>query len=76
MLFDYIWHDPFSIEKNTELWTKKWFSFLKSKSKNTTCLMTYSVAKKTRNNLTESGWKIKKIPTSGNKKSWLHAKIN
>lgn len=72
-IFDFIWQDPFSPKHNPDLWTKNWFLQLHKCAKSDATLMTYSVARATRDALTTSGWNWQKISASGKKKSWLKA---
>lgn len=69
----HIWQDPFSPEKNPELWNPEWFSILKKKSGADCRLMTYSVARQVKDALSLGGWAWKKIPASGPKRHWLAA---
>ena len=73
--FDFIWQDPFSVDVNPELWTKRWFNLLRVKCNRDAKLISYSVARKVKDNLENSGWIIQKIPALGRKKSWLRATI-
>ena len=70
---DFIWQDPFSPEKNPELWTKDWFSLLKDHARINCVLMTYSVARVVKDALEAAGWSWKKIAAGGSKRSWLKA---
>ena len=73
--FDYVWQDPFSPGKAPELWSKAWFEHLKKHASPGCQLMTYSVARQVRENLTEAGWQWEKINTPGKKKHWLRASL-
>ena len=74
VIWNFIWQDPFSPKKNPSLWSSQWFKALGTQANEKTVLMTYSVARATREALQESSWEIEKIPTPGHKKSWLKAK--
>lgn len=65
--------DGFSPSKNPELWNKNIFSQIKRLSSPDASASTYSTAKMVRENFTESGFKIEKIPGFGKKKEMLHA---
>lgn len=69
----HIWQDPFSPEKNPELWTPDWFSTIRQNSTDDCKLMTYSVARQVKDSLIAGGWNWKKIPAAGPKRSWLEA---
>jgi chorismate dehydratase len=56
--FDAIYQDAFSPKKNPLLWTKEWFSFLRSISREDVILSTYSASTSIRKSLHEAGWKI------------------
>ena len=71
--YDYVWQDPFSPKKNPDMWVAEWFSALGLAVACNGCLMTYSVARKVRDALEVSGWRIEKIPTTSHKKNWLRA---
>ncbi len=71
--FDYVWQDPFSPKKNPGMWAADWFSALGLAVGCNGCLMTYSVARKVRDALEFSGWRVEKIPTTSHKKNWLRA---
>jgi tRNA U34 5-methylaminomethyl-2-thiouridine-forming methyltransferase MnmC len=70
---DYVWQDPFSPKKNPGMWTADWFSAVALAVGCDGCLMTYSVARKVRDALEVSGWRVEKIPTTSHKKNWLRA---
>jgi tRNA U34 5-methylaminomethyl-2-thiouridine-forming methyltransferase MnmC len=73
--FDFIWQDPFSPEKNPQMWTTDWFQKILRGAHADTVLMTYSVARSVRGHLTEAGWTWEKFPSnSGIKRHWLRAK--
>ena len=73
---DFVFQDPFSPEKNPNLWTTKWFTNLHQISRRGAILATYSVANKVRTALSDSGWIWKKVPppSPGPKKHWLLAR--
>lgn len=73
--FDYVWQDAFSPVKNPEMWSEKWFTCLKGYCHTRTVLVSYSVARLVRDNLSASGWLPERIPTpSLKKRNWLKAK--
>lgn len=76
MKFDFIWQDPFSPQKNPDLWSAEWFEKIKSISDKNAILMTYSVAGTVRQALENASWHFKKIPAKGKKKQWLKACLN
>lgn len=74
-VFDFVWQDPFSPEKNPQMWTTDWFQKILRGTHSGTVLMTYSVARSVRDHLTEAGWVWEKFPSnSGIKRHWLRAK--
>jgi tRNA U34 5-methylaminomethyl-2-thiouridine-forming methyltransferase MnmC len=74
--FHFVWQDAFSYKNSPELWSNNWFKLLKQKSSSDCLLLTYSVARKVKDNLEESGWRWEKIPTpNGKKKNWLKAQL-
>ena len=73
MAFDFFWQDPFSPEKNPELWTSKWFGLLFRYSNPQAVLMSYSVARKTKDALLQGGFQVRRIETPTRKKHWLKA---
>lgn len=73
MKWDYIWQDPFSPEKNPQMWSGEWFKIMKNESHPTTKLMTYSVSRATKNALKEGGWNFDKVDTTTRKRHWIKA---
>ena len=71
--FDYIWQDPFSPDKNPELWSTSYFDKICQHANDEALLMTYSVSRLVRDNLTASGFLVERIPTTTTKKHWLKA---
>ncbi len=71
--YNYIWQDPFSQEVNPDMWTKQWFEKIASASNENAKLMTYSVSRKVKDALSESGWQYQLVPTTTSKRSWLRA---
>ena len=71
--YEFIWQDPFSPQKNPQLWSEAWFAKLKEVSSPQVCMMTYSVARKVRDHLAASGWCCERIAALGEKKHWLRA---
>jgi tRNA U34 5-methylaminomethyl-2-thiouridine-forming methyltransferase MnmC len=72
--FNFIWQDAFSPQHNPNLWQASWFVSLAKRSAPHAILMTYSVSRLVRDNLTEAGWLWEKIPGGGTKRHWLRAK--
>jgi len=73
MAFDFFWQDPFSPEKNPELWSSTWFALLIRHSNPQAVLMSYSVARKTKDALTQGGFQVQRMETPTRKKHWLKA---
>ena len=71
--FDYIWQDPFSPQKNPSMWSSDWFEKIKKFCSFRVKLMSYSVSGVVKQNLSQAGWKYKKIPTTTQKRNWLIA---
>lgn len=72
--FHFIWQDPFSPKNNPCMWNASWFEALHAASvPGETVLMTYSVARATREALAQAGWQPEKIPGKGSKRHWLRA---
>lgn len=71
--FDYIWQDPFSPQKNPSMWSSSWFEKIKKFCSSRVKLMSYSVSGVVKQNLSQAGWKYKKIPTTTQKRNWLMA---
>jgi tRNA U34 5-methylaminomethyl-2-thiouridine-forming methyltransferase MnmC len=69
--FDYFWQDPFSPEKNPDMWSSDWFTFLRRQSNPNAVLMTYSVARKTKDALDSGGFHVERMKTPTQKKHWL-----
>ncbi|MBW2990184.1 hypothetical protein KY348_00595 [Candidatus Woesearchaeota archaeon] len=63
--FDIILHDPFSPEKNPELWTESFFKELRRLIKKNGILTTYSCAGVVRRNLQSAGFKVFDGPRIG-----------
>lgn len=57
---DFIFHDPFSPEVNSELWSVEIFNRLAGFSKSTATLSTYCAASSARAAMAVAGWKIAK----------------
>ena len=72
--FSFIWQDAFSPSHNPRLWSKEWFSLLRKKSLPGCKLLSYSVSRLVKDNLTEALWSYEKIKAPGKKKHWLLAK--
>ncbi len=72
--FDFIWQDPFSPQHNPDLWNADWFKSLHHVANpDQAVLMTYSVARTTKDALDMAGWTCEKIPGRGKKRQWLRA---
>lgn len=63
--FDAVFHDAFSPSKNPELWTVEFFHDVNKLMKKDAILATYSYARKTRDNLKESGFEVYDGPIVG-----------
>jgi tRNA 5-methylaminomethyl-2-thiouridine biosynthesis bifunctional protein len=73
--FTFVWQDPFSPEKNPEMWNQAWFARLHPLCAPGAVLMTYSVARPVRDALTGSGWEAARIPSRlPPKRQWLRAR--
>lgn len=72
--WDYVWQDPFSPQRNPEMWSSAWFSKVREQCLPGTKILTYSVARRVREALEESGftWE-KRRPPFLMKKHWLLA---
>lgn len=64
---DYIFHDPFSVNRMPELWTKDLFNAYKTLLHDDGKLLTYSIAGSVRGALIESGYHIGRTPGVGEK---------
>lgn len=71
--FNFIWQDAFSPEKNPEMWSEKWFTIVAKFCSPGAVLMSYSVARSTRDALAASGFFVSKISTPTRKRHWLKA---
>ncbi|MCF7872263.1 hypothetical protein K9L97_04485 [Candidatus Woesearchaeota archaeon] len=72
---DYVFWDPFSPKKQPKTWTTEIFKDIKQHMNTNSKLSTYSYAKKTRQNLKETGFSIKDGPKIGRKTPSLIAEI-
>lgn len=70
---NFIWQDPFSPEKNPEMWNRNWFQLISQHAEKEAVLMSYSVARVTRDELEASGFQVSKISTATKKRHWLKA---
>ncbi len=70
-----IYQDAFSPKKNPNLWTKEWFSFLKSISQEDVILSTYSASTSIRKSLHETGWGVQKGEKFGPKRTSTRASL-
>ncbi len=59
---DYIFHDPFSLSANPELWTPNTFIKLRELSSDNAVLATYCSASKARGAMAIAGWKVARVP--------------
>ena len=74
--YNYIWQDPFSPEKNPDMWNGMWFSAVKGVAAADAVLMSYSVARRVRDALAEAGWQCERFKTPvKQKKQWLRAQL-
>lgn len=72
--FSHVYHDPFSIDKNPNLWSKEWFVKVNEHASDDCVLVTYSVARKVREALKDGGWLCEKFNSPGrSKRDWLKA---
>jgi tRNA U34 5-methylaminomethyl-2-thiouridine-forming methyltransferase MnmC len=75
--YNYIWQDPFSPEKNPDMWNGLWFSALKQVAADDAVIMSYSVARRVRDALSEAGWQCERFKTPvKQKKQWLRARLS
>jgi len=63
--FDAVFHDPFSPDKNPELWTEVFFKDVYAVMKKGAILATYSYARKIRDNLKKAGFCVRDGPLVG-----------
>ncbi len=68
LLFDAVFHDPYSPSKNPELWTVQFFKEIYSSMDKEGILTTYSSAPQVRGALIEAGFIIGKGPSFGRKR--------
>ncbi len=74
--FNYVWQDPFSPEKNPDMWNSLWFLAVKRVAETDAILMSYSVARRVRDALTDAGWQCERFKTPvKQKKQWLRAQL-
>lgn len=73
---DFILHDAFSPEVNSELWTPEVFSKLRRISSNNGVLTTYCSASKARAAMAVAGWKIARAPGVLGKREVTIASLN
>ncbi len=59
---DFIFHDPFSLGVNAELWTPDTFIKLSDLSSDKAVLATYCSASKARGAMAIAGWKVARVP--------------
>lgn len=71
---NFVWQDPFSPEKNPDMWGERWFSVLRNHCRKDAVIMSYSVARSVRDALEAGGWQCERIKTPvRQKKHWLRA---
>lgn len=79
-MFPTTWHaiyqDAFSPKRNPVLWTKEWFTLLKTYSHADVILSTYSASTSIRKSLFETGWGIQKGEKFGPKRTSTRAVLN
>jgi tRNA U34 5-methylaminomethyl-2-thiouridine-forming methyltransferase MnmC len=73
---DYFFHDPFSPEVNSELWTPDVFQRLKSYAKKSALLATYCAASSARAAMAVAGWKICRAPGALGKREMTLASLD
>jgi tRNA U34 5-methylaminomethyl-2-thiouridine-forming methyltransferase MnmC len=74
--FDAVFHDAYSPGKNPELWTCDYFTLVRSLMKNDAILTTYSAAPQVRMALINAGFRIGRVPSTGEKKEGTIAFID
>jgi tRNA U34 5-methylaminomethyl-2-thiouridine-forming methyltransferase MnmC len=74
--FHAIYQDAFSPKRNPVLWTKEWFSLLKTYSHPDVILSTYSASSSIRKSLHETGWGVQKGEKFGPKRTSTRAVLN
>ncbi len=70
-----IYQDAFSPKRNPVLWTKEWFTLLKTYSTATALLSTYSASSSIRKSLLEAGWILHKGEKFGPKRTSTRASL-
>lgn len=70
-----IYQDAFSPKKNPVLWTKEWFTLLKSHSHEDVILSTYSASSSIRKSLFETGWGVLQGEKFGPKRTSTRATL-
>lgn len=71
-----IYQDAFSPKRNPALWTKEWFTLLKTHSHKDVILSTYSASNSIRKGLHETGWGVLKGEKFGQKRTSTRAVLN
>lgn len=71
-----IYQDAFSPKRNPALWTKEWFTLLKTYSHPDVTLSTYSASGSIRKSLHETGWGVQKGEKFGPKRTSTRAVLN
>lgn len=74
--FHAIYQDAFSPKKNPALWTKEWFTLLRSHSSDDVILSTYSASTSIRKSLHETGWGVQKGEKFGPKRTSTRAVLS
>lgn len=74
--FDAVFHDPFSPDKNPELWTLDFFKLLQERIAPRGILSTYSIATPVRSALHRAGFKLSEGPGTARKRASTRACID
>lgn len=70
-----IYQDAFSPKRNPSLWTREWFSLLKTRAAADVVMSTYSASTSIRKAMLEAGWLVSKGEKFGPKRSSTRAKL-
>jgi tRNA U34 5-methylaminomethyl-2-thiouridine-forming methyltransferase MnmC len=74
LCWDFVWQDPFSPQRNPQMWSSSWFGKIRRQCHSRTKILTYSVARSVRDALEEAGFSWEKRATPfPMKKHWLVA---
>ncbi len=74
-LFDVVYLDPFSTQKNPELWTYHFFRELKDRLKKDGCIITYSSALPVQSGLLKCGFNVYKTQAVGRRRGGTIASL-